>query len=576
MPGKFLALCVQKLKALALALFCLNLLVPAVLAAPVNSSSLAATNPPSLTAQAAIAIDADTGRILFTKNPDLPMPMASTTKIMTALTLLSIPGVNLDDYTVVLDGDLVGEASMGLSAGQRLKVIDLLYGALMDSANDAAMALARYGGSKLGGLYGPVDNFVIEMNREAARLGLKNSRFQNPHGLDTYLHYSSARDLAIMGWYALQNPTIASIVKLSTANLDGFQFYNISNFIRRYPGATGIKPGETDAAGLCLVASANHSGHNAIVVLLNSPGLRTESDQLMDYAFSQILAPAAALESASSNPANSYLSLPYRFGTGQFRDTWNRTDLPIAQGKTARSWYWGPDPMTYLYEAYAESPGKQRLVQYFDKARMEINDPAKGTVTNGLLVVEMINGLRQEGDNTFVKVDPATVPVAGDADNKWPSYASLGKLYLASRNLAVGQPVTASWTISGAGDEQKYRTDSATKIAAKQNNLGIPGAFWEFLNREGLVLENGKFSKALISNWLFSTGYPVTEAYWLKVKVGGVEKDVLFQAFERRTLTYTPSNQPEFQVEMGNVGLHYIAWRYPQGLPHPIRPAIKD
>src|SRR5689334_5719974 len=174
LPGKFLALCVQKLKALALALFCLNLLVPAVLAAPVNKPYLAATNAPALTAQAAIAIDADTGRILFTKNPDLPMPMASTTKIMTALTLLSIPGVNLDDYTVVLDGDLVGEASMGLSAGQRLKVIDLLYGALMDSANDAAMALARYGGSKMGGLYGPVDNFVIEMNREATRLGLKN------------------------------------------------------------------------------------------------------------------------------------------------------------------------------------------------------------------------------------------------------------------------------------------------------------------------------------------------------------------------------------------------------------------
>jgi D-alanyl-D-alanine carboxypeptidase len=185
--------------------------------------------------------------------------------------------------------DLVGEANMGLWNGQRLKVIDLLHGSLLDSANDASMAIARYGGSKLAGKGNSVDKFVAEMNREAARLGLNDTNFTNPHGLDAPLHYSSAHDLAVAGWYALQNPTIAGIVRQDKVQLDGYYFANISNFIRRYPGANGVKPGETDEAGLCLVASANRFGHNVIAVLLNDPNLRTESDLLMDYSFSRIL-----------------------------------------------------------------------------------------------------------------------------------------------------------------------------------------------------------------------------------------------------------------------------------------------
>ena len=250
---------------------------------PINYSA------PTLSAKSAIAVDAGTGRVIFAKDPDIRLPMASTTKIMTALTMFTIAKANLNDFTVVVKEDLVGEASLGLEEGQKIKVIDLLYGMLLNSANDCAVAFARYGGSKLSGEGDPVQKYVAEMNRYAEKLGLKNTRFSNPHGLDQPDHFSSARDLAIAGWYALQNPTIASIVKQSTAKLDGYQFFNISNFIRRYPGANGIKPGETDEAGLCLVASAKrNSGQTAIIVLLNSPGLKTESDQLMDYAFSQI------------------------------------------------------------------------------------------------------------------------------------------------------------------------------------------------------------------------------------------------------------------------------------------------
>ena len=263
---------------------------------------------PTLTARAAIAIDADTGRILYAKNPRQSLPMASTTKIMTVLTLFAIPGTSLSDYTVVTKADLVGEANMGLVEGQRIRVLFLLYGALMDSANDAATAIAHYAGSKLPGSGDSMAKFVQEMNRQAALTGMENSKFANPHGLDNPSHYSSAQDLAIAGWYAMQNPAITNIVKLSEITVEGNYFFNISNFIRRYPGANGVKPGETDEAGLCLVASANRFGHNVIVVELNNPNLRTESDLLMDYAFTQIL--GSEKPGVSRQPMLGYIGLP--------------------------------------------------------------------------------------------------------------------------------------------------------------------------------------------------------------------------------------------------------------------------
>ncbi|HEX2914083.1 MAG TPA: L,D-transpeptidase [Chloroflexia bacterium] len=256
------------------------------------------------------------------------------------------------------------------------------------------------------------------------------------------------------------------------------------------------------------------------------------------------------------------------FANDFFKATWQRTDLPIQTSKASRSWYWGPQPQTVaVEESYADSPGGKRIVQYFDKARMEINNPSKNVVTNGLLVVEMINGKLQQGDSVFTNTEPARIPIAGDSDNPFPTYADLGGVYLKARDAAVGQFVTDAWTPKGVAKQNQYANDPGTKIAVKQNGLGIPAAFWNFLSRKGPVYTSGDYQEDTISNWLFSTGYPVTEAYWTRVKVGGQEKDVLFQAFERRTLTYTPSNPEAFQVEMGNVGLHYLYWRYPKGVP---------
>ncbi|MDB5080511.1 MAG: hypothetical protein JWP00_2435 [Chloroflexi bacterium] len=256
------------------------------------------------------------------------------------------------------------------------------------------------------------------------------------------------------------------------------------------------------------------------------------------------------------------------FSNEVFQATWSRTDKPIADTRTSRSWYWGPQPLTVGFmENYADSPGKKREIQYFDKARMEVNNPSQGVITNGLLVVEMINGHRQDGDKLFTNVGPSSIPIAGDASNTWPTYAGLAGAYMQPKDKKVGQTVNLSWTHQGAAATDKYQDDPAVKIATQQNGLGIPAGFWDFLNRKGTIYTNGGFSDATISEWLFSTGLPITEAYWTRVKVGGVEKDVLFQAFERRTLTYTPANPADYRVEMGNVGWHYLTWRYPNGAP---------
>jgi hypothetical protein len=257
------------------------------------------------------------------------------------------------------------------------------------------------------------------------------------------------------------------------------------------------------------------------------------------------------------------------FATPLFENVWQRTDLPIASQKTSRSWYWGPKPLGNggFYEEYSDSPGGKRLVQYFDKSRMEINDPGKAVVTNGLLVVEMITGKLQKGDFSTVEYGKAPIPVAGDADNPWPTYASLDKVYSKPLGYKVGDQANATWYPAGIGEQKPEFLNSATKIAIMQQGFGIPQAFWDFMNRKGMIYQDGKYSEDMISDWLFSIGYPVTEPYWSEVKVAGVNKQVMFQAFERRVLTYTPSNDPAYQVEMGNVGLHYLNWRYKGQIP---------
>ncbi|CAA9275220.1 MAG: D-alanyl-D-alanine carboxypeptidase, partial [uncultured Chloroflexia bacterium] len=258
-----------------------------------------------------------------------------------------------------------------------------------------------------------------------------------------------------------------------------------------------------------------------------------------------------------SPPRDSFVPAP---SDSAFSDVWNRSDAAVANGQASRSWLWGPTTFATGRENYAETPGG-RVVQYWDKSRMEITNPSGNRselwfVTNGLLTKELISGRLQLGNSSFVERAPAEVPIAGDpANNTGPTYASFGAL--ASLNgdrgvpAAVGAMVTARINRGGeiTNDEAMRRYD--VRIGSHDPNLqhNIPTVF-------------GEYFRTLPLDWVFVMGYPITEPYWTTVRVGGVEKDVLVQVFERRALTYTPSNAAAFRVEMGNVGQHYFRWRY--------------
>ncbi|MDQ6603576.1 MAG: fibronectin type III domain-containing protein, partial [Chloroflexota bacterium] len=217
--------------------------------------------------------------------------------------------------------------------------------------------------------------------------------------------------------------------------------------------------------------------------------------------------------------------------------------------------FWGPLSLARdgQQEQYVEAPGGSRLVQYFDKARMELTNPATGTVTNGLLATELITGKLQSGDNTFETRQPAGVPVAGDPDNIGPTYASISTnaaTLLAFTPSAAGSPTTRLLGATGtlgtyAGT---YASDPQGTIAAydSETQHNVPAAFSNYRTKAGLL----------------TIGFAISEPFWSNVKVAGQQKDVLAQAFQRRVLTYTPTNNDPFKVEFGNIGQHYYTWRY--------------
>jgi hypothetical protein len=254
------------------------------------------------------------------------------------------------------------------------------------------------------------------------------------------------------------------------------------------------------------------------------------------------------------------------FASDAFRQRWSRTDAPVAAGSVTRSWIWGAGVGQRRYERFAEAPGGARLVQYFDKARMEVTDPAANPqdpwfVTNGLLVVELISGQVQVGLDHFEDRAPADLPVAGDpvANPEAPTYAQLGPLVsIAGSNRAPdrrGERVSTTFGAAGVGEQPDLALPETTIVAyAPVTGHNLPQVFVDFMQAQPI-------------DPLATFGYPISEPYWIRAHVGGQVTTLLFQAFERRTLTYTPTNPPDWQVEMGNVGQHYVRWRY----GHPLR-----
>lgn len=256
---------------------------------------------------------------------------------------------------------------------------------------------------------------------------------------------------------------------------------------------------------------------------------------------------------------------------------WLTSDSLVRDGIVKRSWLWGPlaDGVTGLMEPYKEAPNGWRWVEYFDKTRMEVTDPNKALtdpyyVTNGLLVKEMVTGNLQLGDNTFESKGAAQIPAAGDLSSVNPSprfadYASLLNRNDNQTGKSIVETLDKGGVIStDTSLEGKYGIYPGIYVADTSHYIASP--FWQYLNSTGPLLDsdNGgqQITGKLFDPLFYATGYPITEAYWTKTTVGGVEKDVLVQMFERRVLTYTPSNPSGFQVEMGNVGLEYYNWRY--------------
>ncbi len=233
----------------------------------------------AISAQKAILIDGETGRVLYEKDADSRSLIASTTKIMTALLVCEQCNV-LDRMRIPKEAVGIEGSSMYLQEGEVLTVQDLLYGLMLHSGNDAAVALAIYCG-------GTMEGFVQLMNDKAHRLGLKNTHFENPNGLDAPAHYSTARDLAVLTAYAMKNPIFAQIVSTKTVRAGNRSMQNHNKLLWRVEGADGVKTGYTVAAGRILVSSARRNGRRLICVTINDGNDWIDHARLLEDGFSR-------------------------------------------------------------------------------------------------------------------------------------------------------------------------------------------------------------------------------------------------------------------------------------------------
>lgn len=231
----------------------------------------------AISAGSAILYDGQTGRVLYEKQPDKQSLIASTTKIMTALVVCEQSNV-LDRVRIMPEAVGIEGSSMYLKEGEVLTVQDLLYGLMLHSGNDAAVALAIYCG-------GTVEGFAELMNDKAHRLGMNSTHFVNPNGLDSPGHYSTARDMAVLAAYAMENPIFAKTVSTKTVNIGGRTLRNHNKLLWLLEGADGVKTGFTKAAGRILVSSCTRQGRRLIAVTMNDRNDWQDHQQLMESGF---------------------------------------------------------------------------------------------------------------------------------------------------------------------------------------------------------------------------------------------------------------------------------------------------
>ena len=261
----------------------LTLVVLSLLASPVWSFF----SEESLTARSAFLLDLTTGQVLYQREPDLPLPPASTTKIVTAIVALESNRRGKDLLSVTKTATRVPSSKLYLRPGQTMSVEDLLYGLLLSSANDASLVLAE-------GIAGSVERFAEMMTDKARDIGAANSHFTNPHGLTAPEHYSTARDMALLFNYAMKNPTFREIVRTKTSSVSSIsagkvrkvrhiQVRNHNRLLWSFEGAIGGKTGYTHAAQKCFVGAVSRNGVTLIVSMLGSRDLWGDTKRLLEY-----------------------------------------------------------------------------------------------------------------------------------------------------------------------------------------------------------------------------------------------------------------------------------------------------
>jgi D-alanyl-D-alanine carboxypeptidase (penicillin-binding protein 5/6) len=240
---------------------------------------------PFISAISASVVEGACGATIYSRAEHMHLPPASLTKLMTAAVATDQADTS-KMITAHVDGaklfDDTGSTIMGLKPGMELSLLDLLYGLLLPSGNDAAIAIAE-------GIGGTQDNFIAMMNAKAASLGLDDSHFVNPHGLYDNDHYSSAHDMAVLARYVMQNSTLRKIV--STVSYqpmwDGPAIWNGNRFLTDYQGADGVKIGYTEQSAQTIVASATRGGRRIIAALMRSQDRYTDAQRILDWAFAQ-------------------------------------------------------------------------------------------------------------------------------------------------------------------------------------------------------------------------------------------------------------------------------------------------
>lgn len=253
-----------------LTLFCTVLVLYSIFPCQAHAVSTSATS--------AVLMDVDSGRVLYARNEDAKMLVASTTKIMTALVALENGDLS-STVKITAEAANTEGSSMYLKAGEKLTLETLLYGLMLCSGNDAAVAVAQ-------GVAGSTDKFVKLMNEKAKELGMTHTSFANPNGLDDEKHYSTAKDMAVLACAAMNNETFARIVSTRTVTVGGRTLTNHNKLLSYVDGCIGLKTGYTKAAGRTLVSCVRRNGQRLVAVTLQDGNDWADHAALYDYGFS--------------------------------------------------------------------------------------------------------------------------------------------------------------------------------------------------------------------------------------------------------------------------------------------------